>query len=147
MNYKLQKQYRYPEYNYGMDGFYFITICTHNRECFFGKVQNGIMCLNAIGSIAYRFFEEIPQHYSYAIPDTFVIMPDHMHGIIEIRNNGICRTVDPPFLRYYDRNHDRYQWQFEVINPPLPNGAAKMDIYIFNGNQDFMIILFGMNRN
>lgn len=94
MPYKSQKQYRYKEYDYSQDGFYFVTICCKNREMFFGDIKNGKMQLSEIGKIAEKFWLEIPDHFIFMKLDKFVIMPNHIHGIIEIdncRNN--CRNA------------------------------------------------------
>ncbi|BAZ17576.1 hypothetical protein NIES4071_94560 [Calothrix sp. NIES-4071] len=78
---------RLPDYDYSSNGFYFVTICTAQRECFFGNIVAGEMKLSAIGEIANKFWLEIPQHSSNNIClDTHVIMPDHIHGIIIIDN-------------------------------------------------------------
>ncbi len=90
MLYKSQKQYRYKEYDYSQDGFYFVTICCKNREMFFGDVVVGKMQLSEIGKIAEKFWLEIPDHFSFVKLDKFIIMPNHIHGIIEIDN---CRNA------------------------------------------------------
>ncbi len=90
MSYKLQKQYRYKGYDYSQDGFYFVTICCKNREMFFGDVKNKIIQLSEIGKIAEKFWLEIPDHFSFIKLDKFIIMPNHVHGIIEIDN---CRNA------------------------------------------------------
>ena len=86
MPYKSQKQYRYKGYNYAQDGFYFVTICCKNREMFFGDVIAGKMQLSKIGKIAEKFYLKIPDHFLFIKLDKFVIMPNHIHGIIEIDN-------------------------------------------------------------
>ena len=75
---------RLKNHDYGSDGYYFITICTRNREFFFGDVIAGEMRLSAIGEIAQKFWQEIPEHSTYAYLDQYVIMPNHVHGIIVI---------------------------------------------------------------
>ena len=73
---------RLKNHDYGADGYYFITICTRNREFFFGDVIAGEMKLSMIGEIAQKFWQEIPSHSVYAYLDEYVIMPNHVHGII-----------------------------------------------------------------
>ena len=73
---------RNPNWDYGWDGAYFITICTANRERYFGNVINRSMNLNDIGELANKFWMEIPAHFPFVKLDAFVVMPDHVHGII-----------------------------------------------------------------
>ncbi len=95
---KFQNKYRIPSarlqsWDYGANGLYFVTICTKNREHFFGEIQNGEMILSEIGILANKYWNEIPEHFPFAILDAFVVMPNHVHGIIvidkpDIGNNG-----------------------------------------------------------
>ena len=92
MEEKFQKRYRIPSaklptWDYGREGSYFITICTKDRLCIFGEVKNGKVRLNDYGKIAEKYWKIIPERYEYAFLDLFVIMPDHIHGIIQIKNN------------------------------------------------------------
>lgn len=75
---------RRPDWDYNTDGAYFVTICTKNRINYFGRLLNGSIQLSEIGNIAYNNWINIPRHIPYAIIDEFVIMPDHIHGIIFI---------------------------------------------------------------
>jgi len=63
---------------------YFITICTYKRECLFGDVVDGEMLLSEVGEIAEACWQQIPDHYPQVILDGYVVMPNHVHGIIEI---------------------------------------------------------------
>ena len=85
---KSQKQYRYKGYDYSRDGFYFVTICAKNRKMFFGDVIAGKMQLSEIGKIAEKFWLEIPNHFPFVKLDQFIIMPNHIHGIIKIDNEN-----------------------------------------------------------
>jgi putative transposase len=70
--------------DYAANGLYFITICTDKRRHFFGNVQELEMQLSDIGKIAEQFWLEIPNHFQHTKIDSFVIMPNHVHGIIII---------------------------------------------------------------
>ncbi len=72
---------------------YFVTICTKNLGNVFGEIVNGRMILNNIGKIANEFWTEIPVHFSNIDLDECVVMPDHIHGIIEIKNNPNVGTA------------------------------------------------------
>ncbi len=78
--------FRLREYDYSQDGYYFVTACTKNRKCFFGKITGGKMVLNAIGQIAREFWLKIPGHFPFVQLGNFVVMPNHIHGIIIIDN-------------------------------------------------------------
>lgn len=74
---------RLKGYDYTNEGLYFITICCHNRNCLFGKVVEGEMILNDAGKIAEQCWLEIPEHFTNVVLHEFVIMPNHVHGIVE----------------------------------------------------------------
>lgn len=83
-----RKSIRLKEYDYSQDGMYFMTICTHDRKCLFGKITNDSeMILNNAGQMAKLCWEEIPKHYPFVALDEFVIMPNHVHGILIIDNS------------------------------------------------------------
>ncbi len=75
---------RLRSWDYASNGYYFITICTKNRECFFGKIANGKMEFSNIGNIAKKYWQEIPKHFPFVKLDKFIVIPDHIHGIIII---------------------------------------------------------------
>jgi len=79
---KNRRSIRLRGYDYSSPGEYFITICTQNRELFLGDVVNGEMVLNDIGVIARDFWNRIPERYEHVVLDAFVVMPNHIHGII-----------------------------------------------------------------
>ncbi|MGQ0739992.1 MAG: transposase [Bacteroidota bacterium] len=73
-------------WDYSRPGSYFITICTKNRSHFFGEIKNREMRLNEIGIIADKYWAEIPNHFDNTMLGQFVIMPNHVHGIIIIND-------------------------------------------------------------
>jgi len=78
---------RAPWWNYSRNGVYFITICTKNRKYHFGHIDNGTMILSAIGQIAHDCWAQIPAHFPYVTLGEFVVMPNHVHGIIFVNGN------------------------------------------------------------
>ena len=68
-------------------GSYFITICTKNREHFFGEIVNGEMVLSDIGKYAEEQFKNVSSHYPYAEIQFWTIMPNHLHAIVIIDGN------------------------------------------------------------
>ena len=98
MNDKFQNKYRISStrlqnWDYGWNAPYFVTICTKKREHYFGNIVDGEMQLSEIGGIAEQFCHEIPDHFPFVILDAFVIMPNHVHGIIVINKTDDGRYV------------------------------------------------------
>lgn len=75
---------RLQGYDYSSPGWYWITICTHQRCHLFGSVINKKMILNPAGKMVERIVGELPRYHPYIIVDKFVVMPNHFHCIIEI---------------------------------------------------------------
>jgi len=74
-------------WDYTTAGYYFITICTRERIAYFGAVINGEMRLSTLGEFADKYWRGIPDHFPHVTLDEFVIMPNHVHGIIVINSN------------------------------------------------------------
>jgi len=83
---------RASNWDYRSDAKYFVTIVTRNRHCSFGKIDNSVMNLSKYGEWANKYWREIPEHSKNVRLDEFVIMPDHIHGIIildsDLRSDG-----------------------------------------------------------
>jgi putative transposase len=77
-----------PCYDYTQSNAYFITICTHQREHFFGEIINHQMELSLIGEYADTFWKSIPEHFGFVYLDRHVLMPNHVHGIVIITHNS-----------------------------------------------------------
>ena len=144
--YKDQKQYRYCGYNYAQAGFYFVTICTKDRERYFGDISNrenagtqsagtqnvgtqsagtqnvgtqsvgtqnfAFLRKTEIGKIAEKCWREIPRHFPFVKLDEFVIMPDHLHGIIEITENNFVGTQSVGTQNFAFLRYDEYRNKF-----------------------------------
>jgi putative transposase len=92
--YHNRKSIRLPGYNYEKPGYYFITICTHDRDInLFGEIVDGKMELNDNGLLVNNCWIEIPNHFPHVALDEFVIMPDHIHGIFRLSDDNV--PVDP----------------------------------------------------
>lgn len=112
MQNKFQSKYRIPStrlqtWDYSNNGAYFITICTQNREHFFGNIQNGIMQLSEIGKLAVQYWIEIPNHFPFIELGSFVVMPNHVHGILII-NNNITNSVETRLIASHNNNEPRF---------------------------------------
>jgi REP element-mobilizing transposase RayT len=77
---------RLKGWDYRNPGYYFVTICTHQREHFFGAVKGNDVQLSPIGEIAAKFWSEIPSHHKGIELDEWIVMPNHVHGIVIINN-------------------------------------------------------------
>ncbi|MBA6152396.1 transposase [Gelidibacter maritimus] len=89
MTKKFQNKYRIASarlqnWDYGSNAAYFITICTQNRECYFGNIIEQKMMLNNSGQIAENIWYQIPNQFPYVALGDFVVMPNHVHGILMI---------------------------------------------------------------
>ena len=82
MNHPERKANRIPGYDYATPNYYFITLCTHERQCLFGTVEH----LNGYGQIAQELLLEVPKRYPHALVDKYVIMPNHIHAIIILKD-------------------------------------------------------------
>jgi putative transposase len=83
-----RKRNRALWHDYSKPGIYFITICTKDREHYFGKISDKKMELSEIGKIAQQCWEKIPALCSQIELDNYVVMPNHLHGIIIIKNGS-----------------------------------------------------------
>ena len=89
---KFRNRYRIPtarkqNWDYRSKAIYFITICTQHRLPYFGNIVNGKMILSDIGQIAETYWSEIPNHFPFIDLLNFVVMPNHIHGLVEIHEN------------------------------------------------------------
>ena len=79
-----RRSIRLRGHDYAQDGFYFVTICCHQRQPLFGEIAEGKMMLNAAGGIVNTVWRELPNHYPGITLGEYVVMPNHFHGIIHI---------------------------------------------------------------
>jgi putative transposase len=80
-----RRSIRLKGYDYSKSGLYFITICCQDRVCRFGHIENGVMKLNALGMIAKEQWVILPGRFANFELDVFQIMPNHIHGIISLK--------------------------------------------------------------
>lgn len=88
-----RRSIRLKEYDYSRAGAYFVTIVTHHRLFLFGEIANGVMRLNPMGEMVAECWHALPNHYTNIVLDEFVIMPNHIHGIIIINDDDITTAV------------------------------------------------------
>src|SRR4030095_11961076 len=80
-----RKHIRLRDFDYSSVNPYFITICTKRFNCIFGEINNGFICLNDIGSIAYQYLMKIPEIRNSVTVGEAIVMPNHVHCILNIR--------------------------------------------------------------
>lgn len=98
---KRRKQLRLRHYDYASPGWYFVTICTYRKGCLFGEIANEQMILNEAGKLAHSCWLAIPQHFPHALLDEFIVMPNHIHGIIRLQqqytfSGGLDKDLGQP---------------------------------------------------
>lgn len=87
---------RLPEFDYSQPGAYFVTIVTQDRILLFGEILNGEMILNEVGKSVAELWLSIPEHFSNVELGEYVVMPNHIHGIISINNVGATHASPLP---------------------------------------------------
>jgi len=90
-----RRSIRLKDYDYSQEGAYFVTICTQNNITMFGKITSGKMHLNKFGSIVNDCWREMPSHFPNVEIDAFVVIPNHMHGIVNIVDNRRGEVTSP----------------------------------------------------
>ena len=145
-----RKPTRIPKYDYTNDNYYFITICTHEKECIFGTVEQ----LNQLGEIAMQDLQNIENCYEGVRIDNCIVMPNHVHAIIVLENantslnqviglykSGVSRKIRKivPDMQVWQRSyHDhiiRNQAAYEKIwNYVQFNGEKWKEDCFFPGN-------------
>ena len=83
-----RRSIRLKEYDYSQSGAYFVTVCVWQRESLFGEIKNGETLLNEFGKIVIKCWDDLPNYYPNAQLDEFVVMPNHVHGIVSLSNVG-----------------------------------------------------------
>jgi REP element-mobilizing transposase RayT len=83
-----RRSIRLKGYDYSQAGAYFVTLCAQGRECLFGEVVDGEMRLNDAGHIVAESWQWLATQHDYVELDEWIIMPNHLHGIIVITDNG-----------------------------------------------------------
>lgn len=97
-----RRSIRLQGYDYSQGGYFFITICVQNREHVFGKIIAYKMTLNEYGLMVKHVWNNLPNHYPHIQLGEFVIMPNHIHGIITVgaglkpaptKNHGLSEII------------------------------------------------------
>ena len=115
-NYKNRKSIRLKNYDYTQDGLYFVTICIQNREHLLGEITNGQHIVYDSGKMVDSIWKNLDKYFNGVKTYEFVIMPNHVHGIIGLENSSlnlseIIRRFKTFTTRQYIKHVDYSQWQ------------------------------------
>ena len=133
-----RKSTRIPNFDYAQNHYYFITICTHEKQCMFGSPND----LSQLGQIAERHIQNIPNFYQNIIVDKYVVMPNHIHMIL-ILNNGEKNPAVPLIIGQFKRGvtkeirsffPDRIVWQRSFHDHIIRNQAGYEKIWTYIDN-------------
>ena len=105
-----RKTIRLKGYDYSQSGFYYVTVCTQNRECLLGEIIDRKMVLNEIGEIVDDILNSLPNRYEQIKLDIYQIMPNHVHTIIQI----VGAHHDAPIM-----HHDTSVYKRAIHESPL----------------------------
>ena len=128
---------RLINWDYKTPWWYFVTINTNNHQEYFGAVKNGKVIINDIGKIVNEYWLEIPKHYTSVELDYFVIMPNHIHGIIIINNvetghapslqlkrpslGNIVGSYKSAVTKWCNKNEILFKWQSRYFERIIRN--------------------------
>jgi putative transposase len=135
-----RKTIRLKDYDYSSPGEYFVTICSQDKICLFGHIVKEEMQLSIIGDIAQRCWLEIPNHFPNVELDAFVVMPNHIHGIIIIQDSrrdvvlNVPESSDPENHSVHENNNPTSDVQLNVPTRFSPRrGTLSVIIRTFKG--------------
>jgi REP-associated tyrosine transposase len=107
---RFRKNTRLKDYDYSESGYYFVTICTKDHQKHFGEISTEKMQLSDIGDIAKMYWQGIPIHFADTLLDEFIIMPNHIHGIVILD-----KSVGNADLRSLPKDSNRSKMQLSKI--------------------------------
>lgn len=95
-----RRSIRLQGYDYTSNGMYFVTICSHQRQCLLGEIVDGEMRLSELGQIVRSHWLKLPIHHPHLQLDVFVTMPNHIHGILVLTNSPVGTSFDVQSLEH-----------------------------------------------
>ncbi len=103
-----RKSIRLKDYDYAQQGTYYVTVCANDRKCVFGDVGNGKMVLNDAGNMVTHDWNQLPDRFPNIEMDEFIVMPNHLHGVIVIvGKHEITDDVGAPLVGALNDMDDR----------------------------------------
>lgn len=130
-----RRSVRLQGYDYTSAGAYFVTICAKDRACLFGEVVDGEMRLNDAGTIVLNAWAELPSHYPAVQIDEFVVMPNHVHGIVVLSepDDGNDRDVGAQSIAPPIRTGERQMGRAAIRNRQPHHGVPAAHDPVGNG--------------
>ena len=126
-----RRSIRLQGYDYSQEGLYFITICCQDRAHLFGEIVDGKMILNDAGLQAKKSWQDIPNHFPNAVLHEYIIMPNHIHGIIEfVGANQYSPNNNSP-------NNGSPNQTFSDNGNDVENNDKAKDLELVNGTKNF----------
>ena len=158
-NYKNRKSIRLKNYDYTKNGLYFVTICIQNREHLLGEIIDGQHTIYDSGKMIHLIWNNLGKHIKGVTTYEFVVMPNHVHGIISLENSSlnlseIIRRFKTFTTRQYIKHVGNSQWQpfskrlwqrnyyehiirneesLEKLRIYIENNPLKWDVDVLNG--------------
>jgi REP element-mobilizing transposase RayT len=123
-----RRSIRLPGYDYASSGVYFVTICAHQKEQLFGAIAGDTVTLNPLGQIVDACWYAIPEHFPHAELDAFVVMPNHVHGILAIYDtptHGAKHASPLPTLEFDHRPHGMQRGSLSAIVASFKSAATR----------------------
>jgi putative transposase len=90
-----RRSIRLKGYDYSQAGAYFVTVCIQQRECLFGEVESEVVRLNDSGAMVEGWWEELEKKFSTVVLDEWILMPNHLHGILFLNGRATPSTTLP----------------------------------------------------
>ena len=128
-----RKNPRLREYDYSTPNYYFVTVCTRNKENLFGEPRK----LNSFGEIAEKGWLEITYHFENASVDKYVVMPNHVHAIIVLQGEGASLPVivgqykSHVTRKIHETEPGRVVWQTSFHDHVIRNQKAYEKIWLY----------------
>jgi putative transposase len=121
-----RRSLRLANYDYASAGAYFITVCALDRRCLFGAVADDEMRTSALGKLVSTCWIQIPHHFPSVALDAFVVMPNHLHGILWLTRAGHApplHRVVGAFKSAASRAAGQHLWQRSFHDRVIRNDA------------------------
>ena len=139
MRYPFRKSTRIPDFDYSSANYYFITICTQYKRCLFGTIKEQ----NQYGKIASDMLMNIEQHFSGIHVDKYVIMPNHVHLILVIKNSQIPTNLNT-VIGLYKSGVSR---EIHKIKPGLEVWQRSFHDHVIRNQRDYEMIWSYIDTN
>ena len=119
-----RRSIRLKGYDYSQENAYFVTICTQNKRCLFGEIEDGKMLLNPAALTTIKWYQELSNKFTGLECHEFVCMPNHIHFIVQINHTETVNRIDIPTI---------VQWYKTMTTNEYIRGVKQNNWQPFNG--------------